>query len=118
MKAPLPYPQGFMICILRPEQLDAALKDLELAGLTEIHVHFRDQVLAYDIARFQLLQHLNSFSDVSVILQEHLKAWEEGAITLAVRTPTRTEQLKARDILLGHDGLQMVCFGQMVHEVF
>ncbi|GEM49890.1 hypothetical protein [Deinococcus cellulosilyticus] len=115
-KSPV-YPQGFLICILRPEQLDAALEQLHAVGLIETHVHFQDQVLARDMERFQLLQHLNSFSDVSVILQEHLKAWEEGGLTLAVRTSTRPEQLQARDILLTHDGQQMMVFGRVVHEV-
>ncbi|GGJ52828.1 hypothetical protein [Deinococcus roseus] len=112
------YPQGFLICILRPEHLDAALEELHAVGLDDTHVHFQDQVLTHDMERFQLLQHLNSFSDVSVILQEHLKAWEEGGLTLAVRTPSRSEQLQARDILLIHHGQQMMCFGRVVHEVF
>ena len=106
------YPRSYVVAVLRREHLDAARQDLQQAGFSDVIVHSG----ADDPLKDKLTANLTSFGDESVILQEHQKAWEEGAVTVGIYAADSDHKQKIREILRAHDGLQMMYFGGLVVE--
>ncbi|WP_034338168.1 hypothetical protein [Deinococcus misasensis] len=106
------YPKGYVVAVVRREQLEGARQDLHQAGFADVIVHTSQD----DPLKDQLTANLNSFGDESVILQEHQKAWEEGAATVGIHAADSEQKQRIREILQAHDGLQMMYFGTLVVE--